>query len=317
MELTNHTRFPAGLARMVYGDDRIAASALVRVTYAREGRDFVAAAAQPWIVSMSPWEGPRGWMEGDLIFRKGGADVFLFGEAQAEGSRPTTHLEVGVEIAGGFSRRVLVHGRRLWRRRLGGLVPGAPEPFTSLPLTLANAFGGVDRYDDLAIAWPENPGGTGFYVDEASAVDRPLPAIEEIDQPVTRWSDRPPPAGLGPLPVGSPLRARHLEIEGGRPKLRPRCFNAAFAPMIADMIEPGAAVRLSGVSPRGPLHLELPRRCFALRLRFGGERHELPLHIDQVAFCVDDEALMIAYRSSFRYVVVPLQERACELVEVP
>ncbi len=68
MELTNHTRYPALIARMVAAEDRIAASVLVRVKYRIERGRLVPSNEQPWGVSQGPWEGPAGLMEGDLVF---------------------------------------------------------------------------------------------------------------------------------------------------------------------------------------------------------------------------------------------------------
>lgn len=324
MKLTNHTRFPAGIARMVYADDRIAASVLVRVLYERKSSRFVPADAQPWIVSMTPWEGPKGGMDGDLVFYKDGVDVFLFGTARAAGGRSVAEMEVGIRIESNvraFQRRVRVTGPRVWTRRVlgsSGLAPTSPLPFTALPLALDYAFGGKDEYDGLAVAWPENPEGLGFYIEEQNAVDKPLPCIEEIDAPIAKWDDRPAPAGLVPLPVGSPLRARQglsVDAGSGQSKLTPRYFNAAFSRMIAAGVQPGAAVTVSGVSISGPVVMSVPVHPMFIRLRFGSEEHDLPMSIDQVAILADEDQLMIAYRCPFRYVVRAMEKRHCELFE--
>ncbi|AKT37998.1 DUF2169 family type VI secretion system accessory protein [Chondromyces crocatus] len=318
MELTNLTRYPAGLARMLYGEDRIAASLLVRVTYDLRNERLVPSEEQPWIVSSAPWPGPQGVMDGDHIFYKEGADVFLFGRAIPPGSKPATSMAVVLTIGASFHRTVRVFGPRVWHRRLGELVPTSPRPFTSLPLTLQYAYGGKDTWDELDIPYQENPEGMGFHVEEANAIDRPLPCVEEPDQLVTRWDDHPLPAGLVPYPPESPLRAKHglVRTPEGKPKVTPRFFNAAFPPMIAQGIAAGEAVSVTGVSERGPLNFTLPTHAFAARLRFGSEAHEMPLAIDQVGIEVDARRVFIAYRYPFRYVIQPLQARRCELVEL-
>lgn len=316
MLLTNQTRFPAAIARMVYGDDKIASSVLVRVLYERRQGAFVPAEEQPWSVSMTPWEGPKGTMDGDLVFYKDGVDIFLFGTATAPNEKPITEMDVAIKLSGGFERSVRIFGPRVWARKIGKLVPTPPRPFSTLPLTLRHAFGGTDTYDGLQVAWPENPDGTGFYVAEEQAVDKPLPCIEEADSLITKWDDRPPPAGLVSLPVGSPVRAKQgLAIEGQRSKLTPRYFNAAFARMIAKEVDLGSTAAVSGVSAKGPLVFPLPSHRFFIRLRFSQETHELPLKIDQVALLTDEDRLMIAYRAPFRYIVRPMEERECVLFE--
>lgn len=317
MDLQNRTRYPAAITRMVYRDDRIAASVLVRVTYDLVRGALRPSEDQPWIVSPAPWEGPRGPMDGDAVFYKGGADVFVYGRAVPEGGRPAREMDVEVRIGSAFQRRVRVQGPRVWYRGALGLGATAPLPFTEIPLTLEHAYGGKDRWDGLDVPCQENPEGRGFYLSEASAVDRPLPSVEEIDQLVTRWDDRPTPAGLVHCPTASPLRWKHgVEVTPkGRAELRPRFFNAAFPAMIAARLEPGDAVLLTGMSATGPVAFSLPDNPFLVQLRFGDERHQHPPIIDQVGIEVDLGRVFIAYRYPFRYVIHEMQERECVLVE--
>jgi len=319
VDLDNHTRYPAGLARMVYGEDRIAASVLVRVTYDIRDEALVPSDAQPWLVSNDPWVGPQGPMVSDLVFYKGGVDVFLFGRAVPEGGGTTTEMDVTLRVGGDFERRVRVFGPRVWYRRFGGLAATSPRPFASMPLGLGQAFGGTDAWDGLAVPYPDNPDGQGFYLSEESAIDKPLPCVEDPAHLVEKWDDRPPPAGLVPMPITSPIRAKNgmIQSANGRAKIRAHFFNAAFPAMIAARVEPGDAVRIEGVSASGPIRLELPRHPLCVRLRFGAEVHEFPLAIDQVGFEVDEQRVFIAYRFPFRYVVHELQERSCELFERP
>jgi hypothetical protein len=317
MELTNLTPYSAGIARMVYGEDRIAASVLVRVTYDIKNGKLVPSEGQPWIVSQAPWEGPQGLMAGDHVFYKGGVDVHLFGRAVPEGGSLAPEVEVEIRIGTDFRRHVRVFGARVWHRRLGGLVPTPPRPFSSLPLTLSHAYGGKDTWDGLEIPCVENPEGLGFYAMEESAVDHPLPFIEEPGKLIQRWDDRPDPAGLGICPPTSPLHAKRgvTVTSEQQARILPLFFNTAFAPMIARSIAGGAPVFISGVSERGPLQLRLPEHRFSVRLRFGTEVHDLPLAIDQVGIEVDESRAFIAYRAPFRYVVHELQARSCELTE--
>ncbi|NVB37692.1 DUF2169 domain-containing protein [Pseudenhygromyxa sp. WMMC2535] len=315
--MDNHTPYPAGLARMLYRKDRVAAAALVRVTYDLNGEELVPSDTQPWLVSNEPWEGPQGAMASDLVFYRGGVDVFLFANAVPEGGRPTTQMEVAVHIGEQFSRRVWVFGPRVWQRRPGGLEATAPRPFSSMPLELGQAYGGEDDWDGLTVPYVENPEGRGFYLSEDSAVARPLPHIEDPEHLIEKWDERPSPVGLVPMPLSSPLRAKTgvAQFEGGRVEIKPRFFNAAFPEMVASHVDPGDLVMISGVSASGPLRLRLPYHRLCVRLRFGTEVYEHPLAIDQVGFEVEARRVFIAYRFPFRYVLHELQERSCELFE--
>ncbi len=315
MELENHTPFPAGLFRTILDETRFAASILARVTYDISGDGLVPSAEQPWIVSFPPWENEYGPMDGDECFFKGGVDLLLFGHACAPRGRKVARMDVSIEVGGDFRRSVTVTGDRVWRKVHRKLVPGEPEPFERIPLTLANAFGGKQSWDGLETMYVDNPGGKGYYIDEENAVDHPLPNIEEPDQLISKWDDRPIPAGVGPCPAQCSLRFLNgvkLE-EDGRYTVLPSLFNSAFPRMIRKGASPGERVKVSGVSPDGPIEFGIPDTDLSVRLRFDDWSVERRLAIDQIGIEADKKRAFIAYRHPFRYVLYPLQKRSCEL----
>jgi hypothetical protein len=208
MKFVNRTSVPAALLRTTIDDERIAASAVARATFDLGGGSPALAAKQTWAIHEAPAPTPYGPMEADGVFRRDGVDVFLFGTVWTPGGRPAPMSRVEIQI-GSFRRRVVVTGDRVW-------VPGpdatlaasTPRPFTSMPLTLARAFGGTTSWDGLEQAHPDNPQGLGYYLTAAEATGGPLPNIEEADTPVRSWSDRPEPAGLGFCPPHSQLRLK-------------------------------------------------------------------------------------------------------------
>jgi hypothetical protein len=315
MDLQNQTPFPAGLFRTRLTDGRIAAAVLARITYRIENGLLVADREQPWLVSPAPWASAYGPMDGDDVFYKGGVDLFVFGQARSAGGRPAPTIEVVIEV-GCFRRRLIVFGNRVWQKKWHELVPSAPEPIQTLSLALANAFGGKSTWDGLDVPFTANPVGKGFYLEDAQAVGRPLPNIEDPDHLIKHWNDRPDPAGVTPCP---PDNAMHLQNgleftnQGYLQKLRPTFFNAAFPRMIAPRVEFGTRVKLEGVLASGPLQFTLPQTGPSVRLHIGNEVIERPLAIDQVGIEVDKGRAFLAYRYPFRYVIYPLQERWCEL----
>ncbi|MET3442199.1 hypothetical protein ABIC94_002983 [Variovorax paradoxus] len=135
--------------------------------------------------------------EMDLVRTKLTTDVLLIGQAHAPGGVPVTQLDVGLRV-GPVAKRLRVTGDRVW---LGG-VPSEPEPFSAMPLVWERAYGGVDpwtRDAPLPQFDVRNPVGTGFVTEAAHAEGVRLPNIEYPDQCVQTWSDRPEPAGFGPL----------------------------------------------------------------------------------------------------------------------
>lgn len=320
MEIDNHTRFPAGIFRTVIDEHRIAASVLARITFDIRDQTLVPSEEQVWLVSGPPWESPHGPMDSDEVFFKGGVDLFLFGHARAPGRLPVTQMGVHITV-GAWQRSIRVTGERAWVRGLTGrLRPTDAVPFLELPLTLANAFGGQDEWDGLAVVCPDNEHGKGYFLTEDKAEGGLLPNIEDPLVPVTAWADRPPTVGVVPCPIISAQRIRNgigLDEEGRIVELRPMFFNAAFPEMILERVQVGDTVRVDGVLHDGPLVFRIPDAAPRVRLAFEDEIIERTLDIDQIGIEADLGRAFIAYRHPFRYTIHPLQRRSCELFEHP
>jgi hypothetical protein len=318
MDLTNRTRFPAALYRGCIDEDRLFGSLAVRVTYDLAGGRLVPSEEQSWKVSAGPWEGPHGPMAGDNLFRRGGVDLFVFGSARPPGG-PAPRADVTVEVGEHFRHTVAVFGDRVWEKRQGRLVPSEPRPFEAIPLTLANAYGGQDEWDELPVPFPMNPNGKGFALEESSAAGKPLPNVEDPDRLVRNWNDHPEPVGVGAPPDGfgpRVLRGVTFDEDTGRLKeLKPRFYNAAFPGMVAPRAAAGDRVCVTGVTGNGPLEFALPPAGLKVRLRFGDEWVEREPAVDQVGVEADARRVFVSYRYPFRYRLVPLQWRACELAE--
>ena len=136
---------------------------------------------------------------GDFADYKLNAEVFFQGTCYPPGNRPVTETYVEFSV-GAWSKGLRVVGRRVWTDAVFGDPFTAPAPFTAMPLTYANAFGGP--------TYPLNPAGKGFDTAE-------LPTVEPVGQPVHRRSDRPMPAGFGPLNPAWPQRAGKVGTQYG------------------------------------------------------------------------------------------------------
>jgi hypothetical protein len=320
MELTNHTAFPAMLFRGIIGEDRFIASLAARVTYEMSGEELVVCPEQTWPVSPTPWESAYGVMDGDELFYRGGVDLFLFGHARSFQGRLVDQAEVTVQVGSSFQRRIAVFGDRVWERQGGRLVPGRAKPFRALPLTPRLAFGGKDEWDELEIPFPANPDGSGFYLEEERALGKALPNIEDPDNLIRHWDDRPEPICVVPCALQNPLRVQNgLEVDarGELRRLKPTLFNAAYPRMIVARVLPGDRVGVSGMLETGGLKFFVPKTELVVRLRFDDEVIERPLTIDQIGVEVDKRRVFVSYRYPFRYVFYPLQRRSCELFVRP
>ncbi|HVT09945.1 MAG TPA: DUF2169 domain-containing protein [Polyangia bacterium] len=319
MELRNRTPFPAAIFRTVIDDNRLAAAVVARITFNLVDGKLVASSEHPWIVSGPPWDGPQGKMDSDEVFRRGGVDLLVFGSARAPRNRAVSQMKVTMSV-GAWSRTVQVTGERAWVRGGRQLRPTAPVPFTAIPLTMANAFGGKGEWDGLSCPFPENEHGKGYFLTEEAAVGGRLPNIEDPRWPVVAWTDRPAPVGVGPCPIISGQRMRNgilLDDKGRVVEILPKFFNAAFPEMIVDEVTPGDQVRIDGVWHEGPLTFSIPDVAPRAVLAFGGEVIQRDLKIDQVGIEADQSRVFITYRFPFRYVVHKMQLRSCDLVERP
>lgn len=318
MKLDNRTPYHAHLFRSVIAGQRMLGSLLVRVAYDIVGDRLRVAGEQAWKVSGPPWDGPHGPMPSDELFYREGVDVLVFGSARPSGGKPAARVDVDVRVGAKFRGRLVVFGDRVWQRRGDRLVPGPPLPFRALPLDLAHAFGGSDEWDQLAVAFADNPAGKGYYLEEANAVGKPLPNIEDPDALISRWDDRPEPVGTtATLMQFGPRMRRAFDVDPDTRNLktlRPLLFNAAFPKMIAPPVRAGDRVSVSGVREDGPLVFHLPEAPARVRLRFGDDLHTRALPIEQIGVEPDLMRVFLSFRFPFRYTLVPLQKRGCELV---
>jgi hypothetical protein len=317
MQLQNHTPFSAALFGGVIDEHRLFHSLAVRVTYELAAGRLVVAGKPGWPISPGPWKCQYGTMLPDELFYRGGVDLFVFGSARPPGGRPEPRVDVIAAVGSRWQCSVAVFGDRVWQERKGKLVPSEPRPFSDMPLTLENAFGGKDEWDELPIPCPDNPDGKGFYLSAENAAGRPLPNVESPDNLIAKWDDRPDPVGVGRCPAGFGPRLREsVDFDaktGALTKFEPTVFNAAFPRMVVPQAAEGEEVRVRGVSTAGDVAFTLPPSQLRVRLGFGEKSGEYVPPIDQIAVEADQARVTITYRYPFRYVMRPLERRSCEL----
>lgn len=130
------------------------------------------------------------------------SDVAVLGSAFAPDGKPVKAMQVSAQI-GSVAKRVQVFGKRMveWA---GGEVAWIPpgEPFTEVPLTNDNAYGGIDfrvkpwrpgetpgypwgREADHPGMYPRNPMGKGYLVVPGEVPDFEMPNLEDPDDLLT------------------------------------------------------------------------------------------------------------------------------------
>ena len=129
------------------------------------------------------------------------ADVIVNGHAISPTGNQVQEMTVWLEI-GSRRKAIKVFGHRYWEKGVLGLRPSEPAPFLQMPLIFDKAFGGTDRSHakpKYQGAEMRNPTGIGFHKNADTEVirDTALPNLEDPQQLIRKWSDTPPPIGLG------------------------------------------------------------------------------------------------------------------------
>jgi hypothetical protein len=264
---------------------------------------------------------PSGSVETEIVPAKAWCDLAVLGHARSPSPRrPVTQMLVTLRV-GKFTRALRVTGDREWTRVMGRLRPSSPRPFTELPLTYRHAFGGTARQgEDLDADFFANPQGRGYVALSEDVAGCPLPNIEELDQPVRRWRDRPLPAGLAPLARGSILRAQRgfvVDVTKQTTRIDSSAFCFSHPRMGLPAYPHGAEVELTGMSFGKPWCFRLPDFRYQARLDLGSARYLLPLVPDTLYLYPDDARVVVVARCAFIYQFLPDKLRAVRVQPTP
>jgi uncharacterized protein YjbI with pentapeptide repeats len=130
----------------------------------------------------------------DTGIPKSCGELLVTGSAFQPGGEPRPGSMVRVKV-GKVDKTLYVIGNRYWQRRS----PTEPEPFTQMPITWENAFGGE--------GYSRNPLGKGIApIKTEHGPAHPLPNVELPGMLIQSKKERPEPAGLGPIDLMWPQR---------------------------------------------------------------------------------------------------------------
>ncbi len=256
----------------------------------------------------------------DAVVGKTATDILVIGHAHPA-SKPAASCEVQLRV-GESSHSLKVFGNRRWTIEHDTAVISDPEPFETIPLSYEYAYGGVDprtRDADQPQSDPRNPLGIGYLVwDEstpadqgkhkldaqqlASIKDLPLPNIEAPDELITTPTDRPQPAGFGPLAPNWEPRLANAGTYDDFPLL-PTDFdrkfhNVAPAPLqVPDFLKGGELVQLVGANADGPLQFAVPTFALEARVKLmNSEPQTVELVLDTVLLDADESCVELVFR---------------------
>jgi hypothetical protein len=220
MELINATRMLAGYTMGIEPSGRellvVVIKGTFRIPQAVEPSDRIALADEQLpLVMADTFTGEPGFSapvyEADFAPRKPQCDVLFVGSAYAPPGRQATRLRVGLRV-GPVQKHFDVVGDRVWRVGMRNVSASSPLPFTQMPISYDNAFGGCDRHDEDSAkhdAYVLNPAGRGWHLlqKDAQIDGAPLPNTECIGDPVTAPNGCYTPVAFGALGRGWPQRA--------------------------------------------------------------------------------------------------------------
>ncbi|GLU31290.1 DUF2169 domain-containing protein [Trinickia caryophylli] len=233
----------------------------------------------------------------DEVFAKPRAEWLVAGSAHAPNGVPVARMRATVRLA--HSEKTLeIVGERAWRYA-PWLVVDEPQPFVSMPLGYANAFGGP--------GYRRNPLGRGYDGNRFAALvganTAAMPNLERPGEPVRRHWKRYAPASFAPLAFEWPQRVRHAgrygrhwlenEAPGFPSSASPRVFQRAPDDQWLDgFLQGGEPYRLLGLHPTRPEIVgclpALAARAF-IRRRGADSIEPVPLVFDTVWFFPDRE----------------------------
>lgn len=251
----------------------------------------------------------------DAAMPKAQREILVTGKAFTPNNMPAASCRVRVQV-GPVDRALHVFGDRHWKNT----VPSDPVPFTEMPVTYQNAFGGA--------GFAKNPLGKGFAPPEERGALHLLPNIEDPKHPIRAPGDRPPPAGFGPYdPMWPQRRATSgtyddrwlAEVYPGFPDdMEWSAFNTAPEDQrITAALRGDEPIRIENMHPSIPLlETTLPgiaARCFVTQNGPDGEAfREITMALETVHLFPHAERGVVLFRGTLPV----LDEDAADIVHL-
>jgi hypothetical protein len=321
MELLNATRMRAGYTMGMQPDGRELLVVVVKGTFTipkDPKKEPTLAEEQVPLVEADVFTGEPGLSaplyESDYAPRKPRCDVLLNGSAYAPRGRPATRVTVSLQV-GSLHKSFDVVGNRSWKSGVFMVGSTDPEPFTVMPISYNNAFGGVDhsQKDPAKHRWyPANHAGVGYheYLDAEFIEGKPLPNTEETGRRVTDPRGKYKPMAFGPIGRAWQPRPKYAGTYGQKwldevfPFL-PADFKEDYyqaAPEDQQMLYPegGEEIVLTNLTPEGKTAFTLPHINVPVMYFYRDDDSELKTEqarLDTVLVEPDQARIILTWRS--------------------
>lgn len=319
MRLEHITSMEAGYTMGMQPDGRELLVVCVKGTFTIpvDGGEVELAEEQAPLVEADTFTGEPGYSapvyESDYPPHKPYCDILLNGSAYAPDGRPTTRVQVSLQV-GGLSKTFQVVGNRSWKKGFFSYKPSQPQPFTVMPLSYDRAFGGVDgnhKDPNKLKAFLANPAGRGMHVhlDKKFVEGQPLPNTEELNKPVSRPDREYKPMSFGPMGRAwqprTPLAGTYDQnwLDNIFPFLPPDFDDRYFqsAPFDQQIPHPkgGESVVLANLTPEGRTSFLLPKKNMLVwYLLQNGEEKAISAVLDTIILEPDARRFMLVWRAA-------------------
>jgi hypothetical protein len=333
MELLNTTDLVAGYTVALQRDGRELMVVVVKGTFGmpdQRGQELTLAEEQAALVEADVFVGEPGesapLYEIDFAPHKPKCDVLLNGSAHAPNGKPAERVKVALRI-GPVTKAFEVVGNRVWKNGPLGLTATRPAPFTVMPISYANAFGGIDKsqHDPMKFRWyPTNHAGVGYH--ESLTIEhterRPLPNTEELTKPVKSPKGDYRPMAFGPIGRAWQPRPSYAgtydkkwldEVAPFLPSdFDDRYYQAAPEDQQIDYPQGGEIVELLNLTPQGYATFQLPETRMPVSFRRrDGSTEVLKAVVDTIVIEPDLRRFMLSWRAT-----LPLRRNVHELRHV-
>jgi len=253
--------------------------------------------------------------ECDFAATKPRCDVILNGSCYAPNGVPATRVDVGLQVGSMRKWFAVVGARKFQMGLVVGLAASKPQPFTVMPISYNNAYGGVDKSnsDPAKHTWhPLNHAGVGHHPNASSSlvIDKPLPNTEAPNDPITRPNGKHVPMAFGPIGRGWKQRIKWAGTydkawKDNKFPFLPDDFDPHYfqsAPEDQWIIHPKGSeeVALINLTPAGRTSFRLPAdlRLPILFADRDGKVAEIPAVVDTVLIEPDHKRFMLVWRGS-------------------
>jgi hypothetical protein len=316
LQLVNVTPFQAERVVQLDQDGNQIWVVIVKATYLINGqRELELHAEQEPVCLVPRYSGESGksslLRECEAVFEHPGTDIILNATAYAPRRIPTQVLDVVISV-GQIQKMLRVFGDRYWKRGLFSPRITGPEVFTEMPIVYENAFGGADSLDpesEKAVVETRNPVGRGIALKAGRLLGQRLPNIEDPNDLIRGWRNRPYPAGLGAIPSNWSPRKEHagtLDETWHRERMPlwpvdydPRYHQSAHPELVScEPLRGGELVRLTHLSPDSTLSFRLPRVHLIFDTYVAQSRLRQPAQLDRVIIEPDARKVLMIWRSS-------------------